>query len=334
MTNETTIRNIWKVAGNFSQQLVNAREIGVFCRVVIRASAHKTISMLFLLLSILCSTAIVLLFRQFAFFRINAFSAITVNYGICVFCAWAVQGRLPLQAGAPDQIWFPYAIALGFVLISGFNLIAATVRTFSVTVGAVMQKMSLVLTVLYTILFYDERVNTLKIIGILAALGAIVLINWPQEVRRESSAARSWYLYLIPFLAWIMSAAMEILLFRVERLTGQNANLDFLAFLFGTAFVLGILRLLVAALRQKIRFRKRDLFAGLLLGMINFGSIYFLLRTLGMGWEGSVVFPVNNVSIMALSALLAYWLFREKLGKINILGLALALSAIVLIAMA
>jgi len=294
--------------------------------------------MVFLILSILCSTAIVLIFRLFSRYGINSLPAITVNYLICVLCAWGALGRFPITADSPQQVWFPYAITLGFVLIIGFNLIAATVRTFNVTVGAVMQKMSLVLTVLYTILFYDERVNAWKILGILSALAAIILINWPRASKAEQQQTpRLWYLYLIPLLAWIMSAAMEILLFRVERLTGQNADLSFLAFLFGTAFLLGTSRLLFAGLpfgkKQYSPFTGRDLIGGVILGVVNFGSIYFLLRTIGIGWEGSVVFPINNVSIITLAALTAYLVFNEKLGKINIFGLALALAAITLIAL-
>lgn len=293
--------------------------------------------MIFLVLSIVCSTAIVLIFRQFPHYRVNAFPAITFNYLVCALCAWAVLGRFPITADSPEQLWFPYAIALGFVLIIGFNLIAATVRTFNVTVGAVMQKMSLVLTVLYTILFYDEEVNSWKILGILSALAAIILINWPQNRAQEQRVPRLWYLYLIPFLAWILSAAMEILLFRVERLTGQNADLGFLAFLFSTAFVLGSIRLLISWLpfgkKPAEEISWRDFGAGIVLGVVNFGSIYFLLKIIGIGWEGSVVFPINNVSIIALAALAAYLFFKEKLGKINILGLALALAAITLIAL-
>jgi multidrug transporter EmrE-like cation transporter len=58
-----------------------------------------------------------------------------------------------------------------------------------------------------------------------------------------------------------------------------------------------------------------------------------LLKVIGVGWEGSVVFPINNVSIIVLSTLIAILFFKEKLQKINSLGLAFALVAIALIAL-
>jgi multidrug transporter EmrE-like cation transporter len=46
-----------------------------------------------------------------------------------------------------------------------------------------------------------------------------------------------------------------------------------------------------------------------------------------------VVFPVNNVAIIALSAAFAVWFFRERLNSANWWGLALAVAAIGLIAL-
>ncbi len=301
--------------------------------------------MVYLILSILCSTAIVLIFRMFSRYDIHNLPAITANYLVCVLCAWATLGSFPFNTNSIYEVWFPYALVLGGVLIGGFTLIAATVRTFSVTVGAVMQKMSLVITVVYTILAYGESVSVLKVTGILAACGAIVLINSPAKQKRSDvpSTDKPWYLFLIPIGAWVLNAVLEILLFRVERLTGENANLGFLATFFLTAGVLGTLLLLFntffnrfyrsSALRQKNAVRGRDILAGVILGVVNFGSLYFLLRVIGLGWEGSVVFPVNNVAIIALSAAFAVWFFRERLNSANWWGLALAVAAIGLIAL-
>jgi len=301
--------------------------------------------MVYLILSILCSTAIVLIFRMFSRYDINNLPAITANYLVCVLCAWATLGSFPFRPDSVHEVWFPYALVLGGVLIGGFTLIAATVRTFSVTVGAVMQKMSLVITVVYTILAYGESVSALKVTGILAACGAIVLINIPttNASTGESKRRKQWYLFLLPIGAWILNAVLEILLFRVERLTGENADLGFLGTFFLTAGVLGsILMVLFAiwnrsdafvAFRQKTTVRGRDLLAGAILGVVNFGSLYFLLKVIGLGWEGSVVFPVNNVAIIALSAAFAVWFFRERLNRANWWGLALAVAAIGLIAL-
>jgi len=290
--------------------------------------------MLFLLLSILCSTTIVLVFKGFTLYSVRTFPAIVVNYTICFLCAWATLGRFPIPADAAAQVWFPTALFLGLVFISGFNFVAATVQTFSVTIAAVMQKMSIVMSVTYAVVAFGESLGTFKIAGILLALLAIILSNVPdQNSGTVNNPKRSWY-FLFPLLTLLTSGLIEVLFFRLEKLTGDGANLSFIAFLFGTAALLGMIKLLIDGLRRGFeRYSSRELLGGIALGVPNFGSIYFLLKTLGVGWEGSVVFPVNNVAIITLSSLFAFVLFRERLSKINILGLLSAVVAILLIAM-
>lgn len=289
--------------------------------------------MIYLILSILCSTAIVLLFKTLGVGKIQIFPTICLNYIVCVICAWITEGQFPINQSITQEPWFPYALFLGVIFITGFNITAMTVQVFSVTVAAVMQKMSLVLTVLYTIIFYQEDVNFLKITGISLALLAIILINWPEKQIQGAKKIRKWYWYLFPAYTLLSSALIEIIFFRVEKMTGNGADLGFIALIFGIAGLLGNVVLVLGLIRGKIRFGWKEVAAGLSLGIINFGSIYYLLKVIGVGWEGSVVFPINNVSIITLSTIIAILFFKEKLLKINGIGLACAIVAIAFIAL-
>lgn len=289
--------------------------------------------MSFLLLSILCSTAIVLLFKSLGIWQIKVFPTICLNYLVCVLCAWALEGSFPLQVNDVDQPWFPYALFLGVVFITGFNITAMTVQVFSVTVAAVMQKMSLVLTVIYTILYFDERVNSLKVFGIALATLAILFINFPNRKKDGLLRPRRWYYYLFPAYTLFSSALIEIIFFKIEKMTRNGADLGFIALIFGIAGLTGNIILITGLISRKITFGKKEILAGTLLGIVNFGSIYFLLKTISIGWEGSVIFPVNNVSIISLSTIIAIFVFREKLRKINVVGLFAAILSIVLIAL-
>jgi drug/metabolite transporter (DMT)-like permease len=44
--------------------------------------------------------------------------------------------------------------------------------------------------------------------------------------------------------------------------------------------------------------------------------------------ESSLVFAINNMSIVAFSAILGNLLFKEKLGKLNIAGIIIALISL------
>ena len=49
------------------------------------------------------------------------------------------------------------------------------------------------------------------------------------------------------------------------------------------------------------------------------------------GWGSAVVYPVNNVAIVMISALVAVLFFREKLTRLNMIGILVAIAAILLI---
>jgi hypothetical protein len=78
---------------------------------------------------------------------------------------------------------------------------------------------------------------------------------------------------------------------------------------------------------------------GTLLGAVNFGSIFFMVRTLnysspeGKGFDSSLVFGVNNLGIVTLSVVVGLWVFRERLFPLNWMGIALSGLAILLFSM-
>ncbi len=291
--------------------------------------------MIYLILSILCSTILGFIFKGFERYEIDTLQAIVVNYFVCVACATITLGEFPVEAGFWKEDWFPYAFFLGFIFISGFFTAATTVQKFGVTINAIMMKMSIVLSVSCALYLYDETINGLKILGILAALAAIILSNLPNKNNPIFKNKIPFWLWLLPFYTWVSSAIIEIVLQYVEnRVEAPSSDVAFVAFLFGTAGVIGVCILTFLYLTGKKTFHFRNILGGIALGIPNFGSIYFLVKVLGVGWEGSVVFPVNNVAIIVLSSVLAYFFLQEKLSNWNTLGLGLAVISIILIAAA
>jgi drug/metabolite transporter (DMT)-like permease len=105
----------------------------------------------------------------------------------------------------------------------------------------------------------------------------------------------------------------------------------FLSMVFATGFVIGASVLIFRALKFNIKFRIINISGGVFLGLINFGSTYYMLKAISV-FESTVVFPVTNAAIVGLSGLAGYFGFREKLTWINISGIILAIIAILIIA--
>ncbi|MEM6724854.1 MAG: EamA family transporter [Bacteroidota bacterium] len=286
----------------------------------------------FLLASIASSTLIALIFKWFTLNNIKSFQAIVVNYLTCVLLGSLLMGRSPFQGAFWQEDWFPYSIGLGFLFISGFYAIAKTIEYFGVTVGTVMQKMALILTVTFAILYYKESTHWMRITGILIALAAVVLTNIKADSEDQDRKRGFSWLILIPIFVFFDSGSIEIIMQYVKlSLLGDRSELGFTTFLFGTAGVLGFLFLVGGLMTGQQKLDTKSLLAGVALGIPNFFSIYCLLVALGSDLDASILFTVNNISIIGLSVLLAYLLFNERLSRLNILGVLLAILSILLI---
>lgn len=295
-------------------------------------AANSKSSMLFLLLSILTSTSLGLIFKVFPRFGVHTFQAIVFNYITCVICAWVALGAFPVSASTVQESWFPLAAGLGVIFIIAFNTGAYTFQQFGLTIGAVMQKMSILFTVAWSLTIFQEPVTVLKIIGVLAAAGAIWFTNQPSAQVLENLKNQPRWLFIFPALTLLLSSVIEIALIYLQKQSGGGANLNMIACLFGMAAVFGMVLASGGLISGKMKWQWKNVLAGVTLGVPNFFSIYFLLKLIDTGWGGSVVFPVNNVGIIVAAAFAAWWAFNEKLSRNNWVGLVLAVLAIVLIA--
>ena len=115
----------------------------------------------------------------------------------------------------------------------------------------------------------------------------------------------------------------------------SNAIPLFSAIIFFSAGAIGLGFIAINALRQAFKFEWKTLLGGTVLGIVNYYSIYLLLKALQYkGFESSTLFTINNVSIVMLSTLVGLILFKEQLSPKNWIGIALAVVSILLIAIA
>ena len=133
------------------------------------------------------------------------------------------------------------------------------------------------------------------------------------------------------FVLFLAGGAVDIIMKTFQESFGAtNSRFMFLLLSFGIAFLIGLGYVLQKGLRTG-EWPDRETWAwGTLLGVINYGSLEFLLRALEV-LPGTVVFPINNIAIVVLAAILGVMFWGERLSKTNLAGLALALVGLVLL---
>jgi drug/metabolite transporter (DMT)-like permease len=131
------------------------------------------------------------------------------------------------------------------------------------------------------------------------------------------------------FVLFLAGGAVDIIMKTFQESYGAtNSRFLFLLLSFGIAFLIGLAIVLQKGIRTGEWPDRATGAWGTLLGVINYGSLEFLLRALEV-LPGTVVFPINNIAIVVLAAILGVMFWGERLSKINLAGLALALVGLV-----
>jgi drug/metabolite transporter (DMT)-like permease len=244
-----------------------------------------------------------------------------------------MTGSFPFDSDVMHSTWIIYSLILGGLFLTGFNIAAASVKYYGITLTTIMQRMSLILTSAFAIIIYHESAPVIKILGILIAVLAVVLVN---QKKHKFHLDQKKGLYIVfPALTFIMSGIIEIILYVVEvNQFNQDADIQFTTHAFATAAILGGLILAFFYSAGKVSFKWKHLAGGIALGVPNFFSIYLILIILGKGYEGSIFFPILNISVLALSAILGILIFYEKMNVLNLIGLGISIISIILISIA
>ena len=292
--------------------------------------------MIYLILSILSSTAIFIVFKLFEKYRIQVLQAIVANY-IFAFITGLIIYRSghdgPLKT-IPEIIelgWFYYTFILGILFIVVFKLMAITTQKIGLSVVSVATKMSFVIPIVFGLLYYKEELGILKLTGMILALTSVFLVS----IKSNTSITEKRGYLLIPLLVFLGSGIIDTSLkFLEETYVDQYDVSLFSTMIFLAAASAGILLLLVQYMLKRSPIEFKSLVGGLALGIPNFFGVYFLVMALRSDvFDSSGIFTVNNVAIVALSTMVGIMFFRERMRIKNWIGIALALSSIILMAL-
>jgi drug/metabolite transporter (DMT)-like permease len=290
---------------------------------------------LYLIGSIILTSYLTLAFKVCEKYKVSIFQAIVFNYITCVITGSLVNGFFPINGDAIGTPWFKWACVMGVLFVSIFNIWGIATQKIGVAVTSVANKLSLIIPVILSVYLYNETVTGWKLCGVLLALAAVVLTCYQSKAQEASkdAAIRKWE-YILPFVLFIGSGLLDALINHVQKqyVTEENKN-AYLISGFLSAAVIGSVLLLFQYVTGRQKFSFKNLAAGIIIGIPNYFSIWCLVRFLKASpWQSSSSIPVNNMGIVLFSSVVAWLLFKEKLSKINWLGIALSLLAIYLIA--
>ena len=286
-------------------------------------------AIIYLLLSIVFSTFINLVFKWFSVFKVNKIHAILVNYLVCFSIGFILSGDFNLLKIIGSD-WFKYCIILGSLFVAIFLSMAMTTEKYGVSVNAVSAKMSVIIPVLFAYVYNSERLTIQFAVGILLSLLSIYLITKKKQIIIPKK-----YIYL-PIIVFLGSGTIDTSLKLLELNYSNDISINTISYsIFLGAFLVGTIFYTVKNQFNFSNWSSRNIISGIILGIPNYFSIYFLLTAIkSFSLKSAFVFGINNIGIVLLSTLLSVIIFKEKLTLINKFGVLISVLSIILIAYA
>jgi drug/metabolite transporter (DMT)-like permease len=279
--------------------------------------------MMFLLLSILCSVSIAHLLKYVEGKPIAKFGLFATNYLVGALIAFGGSYRELQQVRLGPVLWL--GMIVGGLFVCSYVLMTLTFRTLGVTIPVSLMRLSAVLPTFGSIIFFAELPQPLQVVGIILAFLALPLTSEERLVFTDPGRILNngfgWGLMLF------FTFGISNFIFKIQRELFQTQNpYYFLAIIFFTAFLVSI----IVALARHAKMTRYVLGLGIILGVLNVFANYSLMRALQV-LPGIVVYPINGVGTIVLSAMTSMILWKERLTRSNYAFIVLASIALLLI---
>ena len=287
--------------------------------------------MIYIALSVVCSVIVSVLLKLARPWQVDLRQAIGGGYLIAsALCLALLQPAPDLILRAPfSPAWF-LLLALGVVLPAMFLVLATSVDQVGIVRTDAAMRLSLLLPLVAAFTLFGEALTAQKGLGVAVGLVAIACI----VARHEDAAVPAHSPWKWPLIVFVGMGVIDIMF----KLVAQEAGVPFADILFASfslAFVLSVLYLAWCYSRGNARWSWRHAGGALLIGGFNFGNIVFYIQAhRALSQDPALVFSAMNIGVIVLATLIGLWLFRERLSRLNMVGLLLAVAAVAVLASA
>ena len=277
--------------------------------------------MLFLILSILCSVIVGVIFKITRKYNANPIQIVAFNYVFALLCYFTFGPDITqVDGNAPWNIY----ISIGVLLPIVFLFLIASIKYMGIVKTDAAQRLSLFIPILAAWFIFKEEFSSYKVMGLLIGFTALLLILKKQSLKTENK-------WIYPTVVLLGFGVIDIL-FKQIALYSTLPYSTSLFVVFDISLAISLLVVVYQTVLKKVKLEARNILFGGLVGLFNFGNILFYLKAhKAFSDNPSTVFAGMNMGVIILGSLVGLLFFKEKLSKINFLGLFLALIAIVFI---
>jgi drug/metabolite transporter (DMT)-like permease len=281
--------------------------------------------MIYLILSILSVSSLSLILRQGHQKKSNIVLLINANY-LAASLLSAIRIYFSDGGFHISTQSFLFAIFLGYLFAATFIVMSKAIKQAGTALATVSSRLSILIPVIFSILFFNEKPSPIMIIGFALTLVTFFFFYISLKVRngQNNSSNTNKYKYLI--LVFIGIGLVDLSLKTFDYFFDPKEKPAFVFIIFFSAFIYTLINLL----RNKIKFESSTFKLGIILGIVNALAVNFLLLAI-KELPAIVVFPVQNVGVIVFTSVMAYLIWKEKINKYGLIAIAIGIFAIILL---
>lgn len=276
-----------------------------------------------LIIAVLCSVAVSVLLKVARKRNIAIQQAIAFNYIVALSLSWFLLKPdfkgLEFTDFIAQSENTPIFLALGILLPSVFIIMSKAVEFAGIVRSDAAQRLSLFLPILAAFLIFHETLSQSKVVGIvLAFVGLFCLLSKPNQ---QSAVDFRGVLGLVG--VWFGYGIIDILFKQVAKSGGAFPTTLFIAFSLAACIMF------IYLLFKRTQWNISSFVGGIILGILNFFNILFYIKAhQSFGSNPTLVFAGMNIGVICLGTITGALIFKEKISKVNWLGIVFSLCAI------
>lgn len=243
----------------------------------------------------------------------HSFNLCKAGSATILFLVWLMSLRQGIH-------WrtLPWAAAYGVLLCVSMHTGFQALSCGPMALTSILAAMSLIVPFLWGVVFWQENLTPLRVLGICLLIFAILLINF----KKEGKISGKWLFYCL--ITMITNGFCSVTQKYHQITYPGQFQIDFMLIAMATVTVLLFLRL---------PFHKKTLFSfsltGVSSGILN-GLANFIVLLLASNQSATTLFPIISACNVMAAWLCGILFFRDHIRKLQLLGLFFGIAGIIL----
>lgn len=284
--------------------------------------------LLFIVLSAATSVVIAHFLKITENRSLNTVRVLTINYFVATSAALLYSFNSGLSTLDLEILYQPIllSVGVGIIFIANFFIYSKSVHYNGVGISIATMRISLIIPVLLSTLWYLEILTIYQWSGILLVFVTLFLLL-PRKgtfIKTDRFFHKGWLLLLLFLGTGIGDASLKYYEMEYSHFITKEL---FMGMVFLTAFCIGILYILW---KKRWKFTKDEIFVGFAIGIPNLLTSIFLISALEL-MNGAVVYSSVNVLTVLGGTLLGVLYWKDQFSMKQWIGILLTLGAIVLL---